>query len=59
MIYICCACGVAGSRILKRWEMRMSINYAYLSLANVIVVISIGCHWVACMWGLLARADLT
>ena len=32
----------------------MSINYAYLSLANVMVFITIGCHWVACMWGLQA-----
>ena len=43
-----------GSRILKRWEMRVSINYSYLSLANVMVIIVLGCHWVACVWGLQA-----
>ena len=43
-----------GSRILKRWEMRVSINYSYLSLANVMTIIVIGCHWVACVWGLQA-----
>lgn len=39
---------------LRRWEMRISINYSYLSLANVMIVICIGCHWVACTWGLQA-----
>ena len=43
-----------GSRILKTWEMRVSINYAYLSLAQISGAIVIGCHWIACVWGLEA-----
>ena len=40
--------------VLKRWEMRVSINYTYLTLANVMTFIIIGCHWVANIWGLQA-----
>lgn len=43
-----------GSRIFKHWEMRMSINYAYLSLTQTIVMLVVGCHWFACIWGLQA-----
>ena len=43
-----------GSRILKRWEMRMSINYSYLTLGAVTTMIVVACHWVACIWGLQA-----
>jgi len=43
-----------GSRILKRWEMRVSINYAYLSLLSTTVVMFAVCHWFACLWGLQA-----
>lgn len=41
-----------GSTIFKRYEMRASINYAYLSLANVCASILLCCHWFACLWGL-------
>jgi hypothetical protein len=43
-----------GSRIFKRWELRMSINYAHLSLATCVAIILLGCHWTACIWGLQA-----
>jgi hypothetical protein len=43
-----------SSRIFKRWEMRMSINYSNLTLFNVIMGILIACHWFACIWGLQA-----
>ena len=41
-----------GSRLFKRYELRMSINYANLSLFNVSVMILFACHWFACIWGL-------
>ena len=43
-----------GSRIFKKWELRISINYAYLSVTNLVISIVIGCHWMACIWGLQA-----
>jgi hypothetical protein len=46
-----------GSRIFKKWELRMSINYAYLSVFNITGSIFICCHWIACVWGLQASFD--
>ena len=46
-----------GSRIFKKWEMNMSINYAYLSLIQIFAGILIGCHWFSCLWGLEASFD--
>lgn len=43
-----------GSRIFKRWEMRMSINYSYLTLSSIVGGILIACHWFACIFGLSA-----
>ena len=43
-----------GSRIFKRWEMRLTINYAALSIAVTIGQILVACHWFACIWGLQA-----
>ena len=43
-----------GSRIFKTWEMQLSINYSYLSLATTITMLTVGCHWFACIWGLQA-----
>ena len=45
---------VRSSRVFKRWEMRMSVNYAYLSLTRITVSIILACHWFACIWGLQA-----
>ena len=43
-----------GSRIFKRWEMRMSINYSVLTLCGAITSIGVTCHWMACIWGMQA-----
>lgn len=43
-----------GNRIFKKWELRMSINYAYMSVVNISFSILIACHWIACFWGLQA-----
>jgi potassium voltage-gated channel Eag-related subfamily H protein 7 len=36
-----------SSRIFKRWELSVSINYAYLSMGTTMVAIFLGCHWMA------------
>jgi len=46
-----------GSRMLQRWEKRISINYAYLGLIQSVVAILISSHWFACIWGLQASFD--
>ena len=39
-----------GSRIFKRWEMRLSVNYSILQLVFVTVGVLLICHWTACIW---------
>ena len=46
-----------GSRIFKAWEMRLSINYAYLELFSVTCLIVGISHWWACVWGMQASFD--
>ena len=43
-----------GSRVFKRWEMRLSINYAYLSIFTTTISMVMFSHWFACVWGLQA-----
>ena len=45
---------VRGSRMLLRWEKRLSINYAYLGLTQSLVAILAMLHWFACVWGMQA-----
>ena len=46
-----------GSRVLLRWEKRLSINYAYLGLIQSVTAILMSAHWFACIWGLQASFD--
>jgi HAMP domain-containing protein len=39
------------------WEMRVSINYALLSITNICVMLAFVCHLFACVWGLQASFD--
>ena len=48
---------IRGSRVFKRWEMRLSINYAYLSIFSTTVSMLITSHWFACIWGAQATFD--
>jgi len=48
---------VRGSRIFKKWEMSVSINYSYLAVFQIVFGILIGSHWYACIWGLQASFD--
>jgi hypothetical protein len=45
---------VSVSRIFKRWEMKLSINYAKLSIAQILFGLLFACHLFACLWGLQA-----
>ena len=44
-----------ASRILKRWEARMSINYSLLSLCSAVFTVVLTAHWVGCAWALQAH----
>jgi len=46
-----------GSRIFKRWEMRLSINYGLLQIAGICWMLIFVCHLFACVWGLQANFD--
>lgn len=46
-----------GSRVFKRWEMRLSINYKALSLCQTLTGIILTCHWTACLWGIIQSFD--
>ena len=43
-----------ASRILKRWETQISIDYGTLALLRCLVLICLGAHWFACIWALQA-----
>jgi hypothetical protein len=44
---------VRSSRIMKRLESRMAINYGHLSLFKSLMGVIIAAHWYACLWGLM------
>ena len=44
-----------ASRMLKRWEQRLPINYAVLSLFKAIGTVVLLAHWFACIWVLQAK----
>ena len=43
-----------ASRIAKRWETRMSVDYALISISKCILVMVVSAHWMACIWVLQA-----
>ena len=46
---------VKASRILRRWESRVAINYGTLTLAKSLLGLMLISHWLACVWVLQAR----
>eukprot|EP00854_Cymbomonas_tetramitiformis_P017571 gene17571-20923_t len=44
-----------GMRVFSRWEARLNINYALMSLLSTIAVLLTFAHWLACGWGLVLR----
>ena len=45
------------SRIFKRWELKLSINYGVLSISMILLGLIYACHLFACVWGLQASFD--
>ena len=48
---------VNTSRIFKRWELKLSINYGVLSISMILLGLIYACHLFACVWGLQAYFD--
>ena len=48
---------IRASRMMKRWETRMAINYAVLSLLKACVMLILMGHWMACVWVLQAKVQ--
>ena len=45
---------VRASRVLKKWETHITINYAALEMIKAFLITFLWCHWLACVWGLQA-----
>ena len=45
-----------ASRMFKRWESKIAINYAALALGRCICGVVVMSHWFACLFALQARA---
>ena len=45
-----------ASRMFKRWESKIAINYAALALGRCIFGVVVMSHWFACLFALQARA---
>ena len=43
---------LTGLKIIRRYEVKMAINYAALSLTKCIIGTLLLAHWFACIWGL-------
>ena len=43
---------VRASRMFKRWESMIAINYAGLALARCMLGVLVSSHWFACVWAL-------
>jgi len=52
---------VRSSRIMKRLESRMAINYGHLALFKCMVGLILAAHWFSCVWGLITTlgADIS
>jgi len=45
---------LTGLRVVKRWEVKVAINYPALSLGKCCIGMLLLSHWFACIWGLQA-----
>ena len=43
---------VRASRMFKRWECKIAINYSALALGKCVIGIFVASHWFACLWAL-------
>ena len=39
---------ITSSRIWRRWEMRVAINYGMLSIGRAIIMVLVFGHWCVC-----------
>ena len=42
-----------GTRVLKRWEARLNLNYMLMNLGMLVVTLLLMAHWLACSFGLV------
>jgi len=47
-----------GSRIFKRWETRLAINYHLLAMTQSLLGVLLLGHWMACFWTIQASSLL-
>lgn len=40
-----------ASRVIMRWQTRISLKYVTIYLIRFTVLIILSCHWMACIWG--------
>jgi len=48
-----------ASRLVVRWQNRMSVKSSTTHLIKFIVLITIACHWMACVWGFVGLMEGT
>lgn len=48
-----------ASRVLMRWETRISLRYVTIYLIRFTVLIIVACHWMACVWGFFGMLEGT
>eukprot|EP00397_Hematodinium_sp_SG-2012_P001535 GEMP01001538.1.p1 GENE.GEMP01001538.1~~GEMP01001538.1.p1 ORF type:complete len:1129 (+),score=163.90 GEMP01001538.1:174-3560(+) len=46
------------SSIVKRWQERISVPNAYIAIAKFSILLLIGAHWSACLWGMTGIMQL-
>ena len=46
---------VRASRLIRRWEMRVAVNYSALSVIVAAVMVILVIHWLTCAWSMQAR----
>ena len=45
-----------ASRLFRRWETKIAINYSRLNLIKALIYVVMLSHWFACIWGLQVRS---
>lgn len=48
---------VRASRILKRWESRISISQMTIQISKNLLLLFVSGHWMGCVWGLLGSVE--
>eukprot|EP00931_Biecheleriopsis_adriatica_P107498 TRINITY_DN8183_c0_g1_i5.p1 TRINITY_DN8183_c0_g1~~TRINITY_DN8183_c0_g1_i5.p1 ORF type:complete len:944 (+),score=150.79 TRINITY_DN8183_c0_g1_i5:57-2888(+) len=48
-----------ASRVVKRWENRISLRSTHVYLIKFTLLIVLCCHWMACVWGFVGLLDGT